>query len=78
MRAILCVVSEASKSKQVETRVIRRRQSEPERNEWIGFSPAERIEAVWMLTKLCLAWNNQAEHEPRLQRTLTRVQRERR
>jgi hypothetical protein len=28
-----------------------------------------------LLTKLCLTWNNKLEHEPRLQRTVTRVQR---
>jgi len=38
-------------------------------------SPEERIEAVWMLTELCLAWNKPSASEPRLQRTVTRLQR---
>jgi len=45
---------------------------------WKDSTPEERIEAVWTLTKLCLAWNNQSTDEPRLQRTITRVQRNKR
>jgi hypothetical protein len=49
---------------------------EPRDETWKGLSPAERIEMVWTLTKLCMAWNNRcSDDEPRLQRTVTRLQR---
>ena len=48
---------------------------EPRDAEWMTTSVEERIEAVWTLTKLCLAWNEQLTSEPRLQRTITRLQR---
>jgi hypothetical protein len=47
----------------------------PEDNDWRYSSPAERIEGVWLLTKICLLWNRFETDEPRLQRTITRVQR---
>lgn len=56
-------------------RVIRDARAEPLEDEWSDSSPEERIEAVWTLTRLCLAWNNELADEPRLQRTITRVQR---
>lgn len=69
---------EASQDKEMTVRVIRDGRPEPRDNEWIGSSPEERIEAVWTLTELCLAWNNQSADESRLQRTITRVERSRR
>ena len=39
-----------------------------------GATPEERIEAVWELTLLCLAWGG-SDNEPRLQRSVSRVQR---
>jgi hypothetical protein len=36
-------------------------------------SAEERIEAIWMLTELCMLWNNPSSSMPRLQRTVTRV-----
>lgn len=68
---------EASRPREINVRTIREREVEPGGNEWIGLSPSERIEGVWMLTMLCLAWNNQLKDEPRLQRTLIRIQRKR-
>jgi hypothetical protein len=56
-------------------RVIRDGRPEPADDEWIMASPEERIEAVWTLTELCLAWNEHSTREPRLQRTVTRLQR---
>jgi hypothetical protein len=44
-------------------------------NEWSKYSPEERIEAVWTLTELCLAWNQLSDSEHRLQRSVTRLQR---
>lgn len=69
---------EASQRDQMSVRVIRDGRPEPLDDEWIGSSPEERIEAVWTLTKVCLAWNNHLADEPRLQRTVTRIQRSRR
>jgi len=38
-------------------------------------TPEERINAVWELTLLCLAWQGDQTVEPRLQRSVSRVQR---
>jgi len=46
----------------------------PDGEHWEGSTPEERIEGVWLLTRLCLLWNNSESDEPRLQRTITRVQ----
>jgi hypothetical protein len=64
-----------SRSKQITVTVIRDGFPEPPDNDWSMTSPEERIEAVWTLTELCLAWNKLSASEPRLQRTVTRVQR---
>ena len=66
---------EDSQNTEIPVRVIRDGLPEPPDNDWLMASPEERIEAVWTLTKLCLAWNNPSEIEPRLQRTVTRLQR---
>jgi len=66
---------EDSQNTEIKVRVIRDGLPEPPDNDWLMASPEERIEAVWTLTKLCLAWNNPSEIEPRLQRTVTRLQR---
>ena len=43
--------------------------------DWLQCSPEERIEAVWRLTKACYAWGREddADDEPRLQKSVTRV-----
>jgi hypothetical protein len=66
---------EASSKKEISISIIRDGQSETIKNEWADSTPEERIEGVWTLTKLCLAWNNPVTDEPRLQRTVTRIQR---
>lgn len=71
-------MAEASRNEQMTARVIRDGMPEPVDNDWIAASVEERIEAVWTLTKLCLSWNNLSASEPRLQRTVTRLQRTRR
>lgn len=68
-------MSEEPRNDQITVRVIRDGLPEPPDNDWTMASPEERIEAVWMLTKLCMAWNNPLTSEPRLQRTVTRLQR---
>jgi hypothetical protein len=58
----------------VTTKVFRVGETPPE-DEWIESSVAERIDAVWELTRQCLAWNQTGTDEPRLQRSVSRVQR---
>lgn len=47
--------------------------------DWMQLTPGERMEAVWTLTKTCYAWgrDDSADDEPRLQRSVSRVQRPR-
>ena len=45
-------------------------------SEWPDSTPEERLLAVWELTLNCLAWETFGE--PRLQRSVSRVQRGRR
>jgi len=56
------------------SRVIRPGAQVPGDWEWENSTPEERIDAVWELTLLCLAWGNDCG-EPRLQRSAGRVQR---
>jgi hypothetical protein len=58
----------------ITTKVFRAGETPPE-DDWIGSSVAERIDAVWELTRQCLAWNQTGTDEPRLQRSVSRVQR---
>ena len=69
---------EDSRKKQITVRIIRDGAPEPPDDDWSKATPEERIEAVWTLTKLCMAWNNASTDVPRLQRTITRIQRARR
>ena len=55
--------------------VLRNRNDSPPEEDWRDSSVEERIDAVWTLTKLCLAWNSAEFDEPRLQRSVSRVQR---
>jgi hypothetical protein len=71
-------MAEDLRREQITVRVIRNGLPEPPDKDWSKFSPEERIEAVWMLTELCLAWNNPSTDIPEFQRTVTRVQRARR
>lgn len=73
--AIISRMFEDSRSEQIRVRVIRNGLPEPPDNDWSMVSPEERIEAVWTLTELCLAWNKSSSSEPRLQRTVTSLQR---
>ena len=66
---------EYSQNKQITARVIRDGSPELADNDWSNATGEERIEAVWTLTELCLRWNNPSESVPRLQRTVTRIQR---
>jgi hypothetical protein len=64
-----------SRREQITVRVIRDGAPEPRDDDWAMASPEERMEAVWMLTELCLAWQKSSASVPRLQRTITRLQR---
>jgi hypothetical protein len=68
-------MAETSPREKMTVRVIREGQAELQDTDWFGYSAEERIEAVWTLTKLCLAWKEYLTGEPRLQRTATRLQR---
>lgn len=57
-------------NEQISARVIRDGSAEPPDTDWLAASPAERIEAVWTLTKLCMSWNKGPTSEPRLQELL--------
>ena len=59
----------------ITTRIRRPGDPGPEEDEWAGTTVEERIEAVWQLTLECLAWQGQEADEPRLQRSVVRVQR---
>ncbi|MCA8978963.1 MAG: hypothetical protein H6831_04755 [Planctomycetes bacterium] len=59
--------------RKIVTRTIRPGAGEPADRSWRDASIEERIEGVWTLTKLCLAWNSEDDDEPRLQRSVVRV-----
>jgi hypothetical protein len=73
-----CRMSDGQERGSITVRTFRNGIEEARDTEWRDSSAEERIEAVWMLTQLCLAWNNRTFNEPRLQRTITNVQRARR
>jgi len=60
-------MSEDSPNEKITARVIRNGAPEQPDDDWSMATPEERIEAVWTLTQLCLAWNNPSASEPRLQ-----------
>lgn len=57
----------------ITTRAIRKGDPIPEDRDWEKMSIEDRINAVWDLTLLCLAWNGNAESEPEFQRSVSRV-----
>jgi hypothetical protein len=59
----------------VTSRIIRPGQPVPQDDDWLACSVAERVAAVWILTKLCHAWRQEGVSEPRLHRALSSVQR---
>jgi hypothetical protein len=67
-----------SSRKNITSRVIRKGDPLPEEREWESTTPDERINAVWELTLLCPAWQRDQTGEPRLQRSVSRIQRPRR
>lgn len=69
--------SEAGRRRVITSRVFRAGETPPD-DDWSGISVAERIDAVWELTRQCLEWTRTGTDEPRLQRSVSRVQRARR
>ncbi len=59
------------------TRVIRMNEDDGalDRAAWQGSTMEERIAAVWELTLECLAWSDPDAGEPRLQRSVCRIER---
>ena len=51
----------------VTSRVIRPGTPEPDDIDLTALTPEQRIDAVWTLTKACMAWNTEGDDEPRLQ-----------
>ena len=71
--AIIFRMHEDSQDSEIIVRVIRNGLPERPDNDWSLATTEERIEAVWMLTKLCWGWNNPSDDEPQMQKHITRV-----
>jgi hypothetical protein len=61
--------------KHITSRIIRAGDPVPDLQYWDTATPEERMNAVWELTLLCLAWQPNQADEPRLQRSISRIQR---
>ena len=68
-------MNEKKYRKNVTSKIIRPGDPLPEDDYWDKFTPEERMNAVWELTRLCLAWQPNETDEPRLQRSISRIQR---
>ncbi len=60
------------------TRLVRPGAAKPKLLDIQALTPGQRMERVWTLTQLCLAMRGEQSHEPRLQRSVVRIQRARR
>ena len=69
------LMNENPPRKNITSRIIRPGDWMPEDDYWDKFTPEERMNAVWELTLLCLAWQPNQADEPRLQRSISRIQR---
>jgi hypothetical protein len=69
------LMSENLPRKNITSRIIRPGDRMPQDDYWDKFTPEERMNAVWELTLLCLAWQPNQADEPRLQRSISRIQR---
>jgi len=68
-------MTEKRQRNNITSRIIRPGDPLPEDDYWDKFTPEQRMNAVWELTLLCLAWHTNRADEPRLQRSLSRIQR---
>lgn len=64
-----------SRRKTITSRVIRNGQHPAYDSDWKKMTPEERMKAVWTLTMLCYGWGKDSPDEPRLQRSVVRIQR---
>ena len=62
----------------LKTRVFRDGASPSGEADWSSYTPEERMNGVWDLTRACLAWQVEDPSALRLQRSVSRVQRSRR
>jgi len=72
---MLCSIPVIARIRTVSSRVIRPGTAVPTGDDWQGTTVDDRIAAVWELTRQCLAWNRDPNDEPRLQRSVSRIQR---
>ena len=68
-------MSEDLRNEEITVSVLRDGEPESQENDWSMASAEERIEAVWTLTELCFGWNKPSLNVPRLERSVTRLQR---
>ncbi|XXT20091.1 hypothetical protein WME94_00810 [Sorangium sp. So ce429] len=70
-------MDDRERRRQATTRVIRLGDDDGafDRVAWQGSTMEERIAAVWDLTLECMAWSDPDAGEPRLQRSVCRVER---
>ena len=62
----------------LKTRVFRDGASPSGEADWSSYTPGERMNAVWDLTRACLAWQVEDPSALRLDKSVTRVIRARR
>jgi hypothetical protein len=72
-------MADRERRQQATTRLVRLSQDDGalDRAAWAGSTMEERIAAVWELTLECLAWSDPDAGEPRLQRSVCRLERRR-
>ena len=77
MRAIMTVVA-SDREIVLKTRVFRGGAPPSDEADWSSYTPGERMNAVWDLTRACLAWQVEDPSALRLQKSVTRVIRSKR
>ena len=75
---IMVAMDKTGQRANLATRVIRAGERTPAKMSEIVSTPESRMEAVWDLTLMCLAWRGEPVSELRLQRSVVRIQRARR
>lgn len=70
-------MDDRERRRQATTRVVRLGEDDGalDRAAWEGSSMEERIAAVWELTLECMVWSDPDAGEPRLQRSVCRIER---
>ena len=73
--AIKSLMKHRAGRKKITSSIFRPGDPVPDQQYWDNATPEERMNAVWELTLLCLAWQPNQADEPRLQRSISRIQR---